>query len=747
MSVLRQLIPSMFHRRLLLLLAIFFCASAVLGAQLYRLTVVQGAHHREEAERVLSSRRLVETIRGRILDRKGRILAEDRPCYDIKVAYDVITGQRAYQLARQNAYRDHRDRWGKMSFEELEGLIADYRDPYDRQMDQLWLTMVELGGLSREEVETRKSEIVEKVQLIRAEVWDRRAREREAEFGTPVTLREVAIPVAEEREMHTILPAVSADVAYRFRELGDKLPGVVVEPSKTREYAQQEIEIELDRATLPAMLKQETTSRITVRHVTNQLIGKLRGIWAEDVDPMQGGRPFRRADGLIDLGGYLPGDLRGSSGVEAAAEHLLRGSRGQVVFRRDTGQETREPDAPGEDVTLTIDLNLQARILALMDPAFGLTVVQDWHRNSQTPVGTPLNGAAVVIDVDSGEVLAMVSTPVADLTRPLEELEVDPDRPLWNKAVAVAYPPGSTVKPLVYATAAALKQVGVDHAIDCKGHFLEHNRSVFRCWIYREEYGHASHGPLSPVEAIARSCNIYFYTCGHNLGAEGLIIGLRQWGCDQATGLGLPMERAGILPSLTEQKLKGRELSISNAIMMGIGQGPFDATPLQIAVAHAALARGGYYIGPTLIREFAERRIERELNIPPRAIDNALRGMLESANNMTYGTGAYINTLDGGKDPIFNAGIPGVVIRGKTGTAQAGPQYAMVREGDQLVADRETIVRAGDHSWYVAHVTKPGHSRASYVIAVLIEYGGSGGRVSGPVTNQIIHALKAGGSL
>lgn len=736
----------MFHRRLLLLLALFCCASGVLGAQLYRLTIIQGEELRDEAERILSSRRLVDTVRGRIFDAKDRVLAEDTPCYDIKVEYPVITGQSAYQKARQNAYRDNREIWGELSFDEIESLIADYREPYDRELENLWDTLAEVGGVTREELEARKAEIIQKVQVIRAEVWDRRLRQREAQVGTKVALHEVAIPVAEERESHTILPAVTAEAAYRIRELGEKLPGVKVEPSKARTYASQEITVELDRSTLPGPLRQEgAVSRIAVRDVVGYLVGGTRPVWEEDVDPKQGGRPFRRADGSVDLGGYLPGDVVGSSGVEATAEALLRGRRGQVVFRRDTSQEQRLPAVPGRDVHLTIDMALQARILAILNPEFGLTVVQDWHRNADTPVGTPLYGAAVVLDVDSGEILAMASTPTPDPGATAEQLAIDPNQPLYSKAFARAYPPGSTVKPLVYAIAAAQKHVGIDQPIECTGHFLDHRKDVFRCWIYREEYGYQTHGSLSPSEAIARSCNIYFHMCGHNLGAERLIAGLRQWGFDQPTGLSLPLESSGILPSLTGPNVQGRELSVSNALMMGIGQGPFDATPLQVAAAHAALARGGYYIGPTLIREMAEDRAERDLQLPPRVVDVALRGMYESANSMEYGTGAYINLLQGGKEPIFN--IKDVTVRGKTGTAQAADQFELVLDGDRVVPNRDKRLRSGDHSWYVAHVQKEGRKRAGYVVVVLIEYGGSGGRVSGPVTNQILHAMRAEGYL
>jgi len=203
----------MFHRRLLLLLATFAFGMVVLAAQLVRLTVVQGAHRREEAERVLSERKLIGTERGRIYDRKGRVLAEDRPSFDVAVEYDVITGEWAYRQAAQAARQDYADSWGKLGFDERERLIQRYRDPFDARLEDLWQTLVRLGDIDREGLERRKTMVVRRVQEVRSSVWGRRAEALAAEREEPVELRDVAIPVAEEREAHTLLPAVGSDAA------------------------------------------------------------------------------------------------------------------------------------------------------------------------------------------------------------------------------------------------------------------------------------------------------------------------------------------------------------------------------------------------------------------------------------------------------------------------------------------------------------------------------------------------------
>lgn len=732
----------MFHRRLTLIMVAMCAVALVLGAQVINLTIAQGADRREAAERVLSSLRLVRTVRGTIVDRKGRVLAEDRPCFDIRVDYKVITGEWAYKQARRDAYRDHRADWGEISFDQREALIAQYRGPYDEQLDRLWRMMVDVGNLSSEELERRKRVIMSRVQAISADVTGRALARRERETGGPVELREVATTIAEERGDHALLPAVTDEVAFEFRKLVDELPGVSVVAARTRVYPYQRFEIDVMRDTLPTPMRADALHTVKVENVGGHFMGSMREVWAEDVQR----RPFFLGRGERDLGGYLPGDRTGLGGVESAEEDRLRGLRGQVITRRDTGQQTRVKPAAGDDVQVSIDIRLQARVRALMDPGFGLMSVQPWHNNDSTPLGTPLNGAIVIMEVDTGELLAMVSTPVPPARqhgKPYPDLTDDPNHPLSNRCLASVYPPGSTLKPIVYAIAATERLVGWDEPIDCQGHLLPNLPGNYRCWGWRPAQGKfLRHGPLIPADAIARSCNIYFYSCGKKLGPDTLVRNLHQWGFGRATGIGLPEEVDGILPNLDGPNPRGRELSTSNAIMMGIGQGPIAVPPIQVAAAHGALARGGYYLAPLLIRNRAEQQQSRELNLPPRVVTNALQGMFESANE-SHGTGHHL-TLESGREPIIN--LEGVTVRAKTGTAQAPVQFEDFNDNGRQDAD-EPIIRSGTHSWFVCHVAKPGETRASYIVTVMVEYGGSGGRVSGPVANQVLHALRAEGYL
>lgn len=728
----------MFHRRLCLLVLLSVVGVMVLLGQLARLAVAEHAMHLEAAEAVLATRRLIPTVRGRILDRKGRVIAEDVPCYDVQVDYEVITGQWAYQQARRDAYRAHRKAWREMDESEKYELIKKYLAPYEYQQELLWQTICRVCRIERSDLERRKWTIKRRVQTVRASVWDRLTRRREQELNRTVEPDEVDVTLREEVAAHTLLAAVPDETAMRLQLEGADLPGLHVKESKTRRYLQARQTVDLSCSTLPGPIRSDQTVQITVDGVATHIVGTMRNAWAADVKA----RPFRD-QGTIDLGGYLPGDTVGRSGVEKAMEDHLRGRRGQKVLRRDIQQVHYLPPEPGADVQLTIDMQLQARIQAIMSPQFGLMQRQSWHANDQLPEGTPLYGAAVVIEVDSGDLLALVSSPTfsrEQLQREGGRLANDSSRPMVNRPISAIYPPASTMKPLVYAIATEQGVIAPEEKIECRGHLYPNNPGAYRCWGWRPERGlFIQHGPLDGGEGIKHSCNIFFYTCGMRLGARKLVEAYHRWGIGVSQAIGLEGAAAGILPKLHEKNLRGRELSRSNAIFMAIGQGPIAITPLQVANAHAALARGGKYQSAVLIEQLRDQVERRDLHLKPGVFKIAMRGMFDAVNAHD-GTGNHIP----GGESIFNVG--NMVIRGKTGTAQAPVQFDDLN-GNQRMDEGEPILRSGNHGWFVAHVSETEDGPVKYVVCVVVEYGGSGGRSAGPVVNQILHAMQAEGYL
>jgi penicillin-binding protein 2 len=321
------------------------------------------------------------------------------------------------------------------------------------------------------------------------------------------------------------------------------------------------------------------------------------------------------------------------------------------------------------------------------------------------------------------------------------------------------YPPGSIIKPLVLAAAVSEGVHGLDEPIVCGGHFLPDRQDVARCWIYRAPI-FGTHGSLQAQEAIARSCNIYFYTLGDKLGMPRLSSWFRRFGLGTHLDVGLLCETtwttvegertirvgesAGSLPAerdVTRLALAG-ELRFASVIL-GTGQGAVTWTPVQAANAYATIARGGTVRDPTLIAQRGERLVppRPELSLDQALVETILAGLRASVSE-PHGTGHHISYPDGTREPIINA--EGVTVWAKTGTAQARPRTF------DLNCDGTDDVDLDDpsHAWFVGLVgSGTEDAKPAFAIAVIVEYGGSGGRTAGPIANQIIRALQAEGYL
>ena len=309
-----------------------------------------------------------------------------------------------------------------------------------------------------------------------------------------------------------------------------------------------------------------------------------------------------------------------------------------------------------------------------------------------------------------------------------------------NRAIAKPYPPGSIVKPLTLCAAVARGKHRLGAGIVCTGHLLEDRTDVYRCWIYKR-YGftHSQGGePVRAAESIKRSCNIFYYELGRRLGPVEIVDIFGELGVGSGFNLGVGAEWPGKVGPVNGPG-DGSDLGTSDAILMAMGQGPVTWTPLHAANAYATLARGGAMIPPTIVDDGRGPAGVTQARLNPAAIEEALRGLYGSVNE-PGGTGSSIS-FEEGREDIFN--VPGVRVWGKTGTAQA-PDLLDDPDGDGP-APRRTV-RSGDHAWF-AVLVGPESGGPRYAVSVLIEYGGSGGRVAGPVANQVVHALVAEGYL
>lgn len=798
-----RLIPSMFHRRLLLLFGGVVLLWLPLAGQLFRLSILQHDTLSGQAESKLIRKQWTPTVRGRILDRKGRVLAQDRPSYDAGVDYRVLAGLWADDRAWKFARRAYRAEWPKLTEERRRELADKVRPAYVAHLERAWNDLSTVIQIDRTDLDRRRREIVAKVERRREAVIARK-REQELEEararGSELTpqlwqtiQKRTDIATREQSISHPIAPRLTDAVGFLLQGLAEEIvelrplegttddapelidrverfPGVRVIDTGDREYPFESVTVPIDRSSLPSPLRGVPAAEdgivdptapdiadVRVTGVANHVLGWIRDeVFAEDAQARRDvldAQPALKSrvmfDG-VDRGEYLEGDRVGHSGIEATREIQLRGLRGLRRLQLDTGQETFTPAEPGRDLKLAMDVMLQARVQAAMSKELGLSVVQPWHGAITTegdvqmgpvPIGTELHGAAVVLDVDTGDILAMVSTPTftreALRDRPETVFEDSINFPFMNRAIAKPYPPGSIVKAIVLASAVNRGVYSLDQRIECTGHFFPNRPLEFRCWIYKRAFTTHSaqlEHDLSAPEALMVSCNIFFYTMGQRLGPAGIAATYRDYGVGTPFNLGLGIE----YPGTVGQKNDGSDLTIQDAIFMGIGQGPVAWTPLHAAAAYATLARGGVVLPPRIVAD-DPRATPRELSLNPAGVSAALEGLRLSVNN-TKGTGNHI-TIAGRDELIFN--VPDVTVWGKTGTAQA-PPVRYDPDGDGPLPARTVI--EGDHSWFVV-LAGPKGDRPRYAVAVVVDYGGSGGKVSGPICNQIVHALKVEGYL
>jgi penicillin-binding protein 2 len=358
------------------------------------------------------------------------------------------------------------------------------------------------------------------------------------------------------------------------------------------------------------------------------------------------------------------------------------------------------PYTVGSDLVLTIDSDLQVE--------------------AESALSMFNAGAVVVLDPQNGEVLTLVSKPGFDPNQfssfldenTWENLINDPFHPLLNRAIQGSYPPGSTYKLLTAGAALESKLVDRNTTFSyCNGGFLFGNR-VFRCWQPK------GHGRLDLVQAIAQSCDVYFYQLSLKLGLDRWSEYARLCGLDKKYKIDLPDEIAGMIPTRQYYKKKfGQGEWIKNLVInLGIGQGEVLTTPLGLAVFYSALVNGGTVYQPHLLREIRSpegrstqngKTVLSHLPFSSSTLEILKEGLVEAVNSPS-GTGGLARISD-------------IVVGGKTGTAQ-NPH-------------------GREHAWFVGFAPA---DHPKIVVAVLVEQAGHGGTYAAPIARRIIERYLKG---
>jgi len=448
------------------------------------------------------------------------------------------------------------------------------------------------------------------------------------------------------------LVRIAADVpdatARLISEAGDALPGVEVVIEARRQY--------------PA------------GPLVSQLLGYTGPVSADEIDQL------RQA-------GYLPDDLLGKTGIEASYETQLRGQYGEETVQRDaTGRKlqvletVRQPQA-GDSLKLTIDVKEQQ--LAQKALMWGMQTA-----------GLK-RGVVIVMNPQTGEILAMVSLPTYDnnafargiSTKAYAKLLADPNKPLLNHAVQAHYPPGSTFKLVTGSGALSDHKITATTRVTTRA-FLTIGGTRFWDW------NHRGWGPITIRLGFAHSSDTFFYQLAGMLGIDRLAHWAHDFGFGAPTGIDLPGEVSGIIPSNAwKEQALGAPVYPGEVYQAGIGQGYDVVTPIQLINAYAALVNGGKLLRPQLVREVIgpdgkvirpfKPILIRRLQAPK----SVLRTMREAARNVVLVRHTY-NLVD----------LP-IVVAGKSGTAEFGL--------------RDSKGRLPFHSWFVGWVPKHAYKTAS----------------------------------
>ncbi len=431
----------------------------------------------------------------------------------------------------------------------------------------------------------------------------------------------------------------------------------------------------------------------------------------------------------LDASRYAGTTQTGKTGIENSYEsrlhgdsgfrHIVTNARGRRVPAesrdlQDTLPADEQP-TPGDNLYLSIDLDLQALATEKLDGR---------------------RGAVVAIDPWSGEILALVSAPAFDPNlfavgmsqSQFSALQHDMNRPLFNRAVRGTYPPGSTIKPMLALAALETGATNLQRRTFCYGFFMLPNTSHrYRDWKPK------GHGEIDIHNAISQSCDVYFYEISNDIGIDRMHDYLTQFGLGSDTGIDVVGERSGLVPSTAWKRSAFRNRADQRwfqgeTVIASIGQGYMLATPLQLATATAALATRGIRYRPRIVAAWENPLTGERTIASPARLDDIV---LNDATNWDAVIGAMNAVMQGprGTARAVGSGAP-YRMAGKSGTAQV---FSVGQ--DEEYDEEEIEERLKDHALFVAFAPV---DNPQIAVAVIVENGSSGSGVAAPIAKAIM---------
>ena len=635
---------------LVVVLLIALCAGT-----LYKLQIIEGAAYYEESQNSLTSYPSVTAARGNILDRYGRVLVSNRECYNLKISdtrlfSDEVEDPNTVILQMINLVEAAGDTY-------TDDLPITLEPPFEyTNMTDIQRTLLDAylkaKGLDED---TTAVELMSYFRT-RYEI----ANSYTAEEMRKIASVRYAVNVRYEINTNSYIFVEDASI-----DLISDLMGVVgnvveVETSYVREYNTQ---------------------------YAAHILGYVQAMSEEDM------AKYRPED---ENSGYDYDTKVGRDGVEAAFEDWLHGTNGEArVTRTANGTVTStvylEDPVPGNHVYLTIDIQLQEQVERILETGIYELQIERNDDNAEAVAEGRLDevrediqgGAIVVVDVKTGEPLAIASYPTYDLATIIEDyadlLEADYD-PLFNRALMGAYAPGSTFKPCTAIAGLTENIINTETQIECTGIFTKYESQGYApaCWIYTQMDGQLTHGYDNVTEALKDSCNIFFYTVADDLGIRKLMEYAEDFGLGESTGIELTETTGNMSNPDNHLNYDVDGWVDGDTVQAGIGQSDSMFTPLQIAEYCAAIANGGTRHSAALLKSVRSYDYSRQLYQNKTevlsTVDSAdynwaavQRGMYLMANDITSSSNTVYYTL--GNYSYNGVSLP---VAAKTGTSQLG---------------------------------------------------------------------------
>ena len=653
------------------LIIIVYIIGIILITKLFDLQIVNGAEYRETSNTRLSRERILESTRGDILDRSGNILATTYTTFDLEL-YKTKSDDDTLNKCILNITTLLEKNKGEYP----NNFPIDENKKYTIKGEERakWLKTYKLSENTSEQ---EAIDYFVKKYKIKNEKWE--------DIRRIIAIRyEISTKGYSNTKSLKISSDVSRKVIAQISEKNSDFPGIAISTSSDRKYG--------------------------YKNLASHIIGYIGRITQDELNNDKENK-------------YQNDDYVGRTGIESLFEDYLRGTDGkeEVEMSVDgtvTGETVTQEAIQGSNVVLTIDAKLQA----ISENALKNNI----EKIKKGGFGKKYNaegGSVVVLDVNSGEVLAMASYPDYDPNKWVGGIsqadynKIKANNALFNKSISGSYAPGSIFK---MATAIAGLETGAitrTGRINDVGVYRKYRDYQPKCWYYTSY--HRGHGNLNVSQAIEKSCNYFFYETADRMGIEKLDKYARYFGLGTKTGIELPSETAGILASPEAAKNAGETWSAGRTLQAAIGQSYNNFSPLQMAKYVAMVANGGKKINPTIIRnvlnadgtESSKSEIrkytDQKLGLENNKTENLkiskenLKVVLEGMRSVTGDAGGTAHTIF----KNFN-----IEVGGKTGSAEAGSKvnawFAGFAPYDNPEICVVVMVENGGHGYYTAEVAK-----------------------------------------